>query len=105
MNTCEGPRSYQSTGSCDSTPSTESSSSARSYDRHCGTGCVIQPNDTRAPSRSSRTGTTPAFFFQAEDGIRDGRVTGVQTCALPIYWVDTYAGILAPNFASAFGVF
>src|SRR5690348_10616871 len=23
-------------------------------------------------------------FFQAEDGIRDGRVTGVQTCALPI---------------------
>src|SRR5690625_5369072 len=26
------------------------------------------------------------FFFQAEDGIRDGHVTGVQTCALPI-WV------------------
>src|SRR6267154_3824014 len=25
------------------------------------------------------------FLFQAEDGIRDGRVTGVQTCALPIY--------------------
>src|SRR5690348_17937854 len=25
------------------------------------------------------------FFFQAEDGIRDGRVTGVQTCALPIF--------------------
>src|SRR3954466_15557107 len=25
------------------------------------------------------------FFFQAEDGIRDYRVTGVQTCALPIY--------------------
>src|SRR6266702_6975685 len=24
------------------------------------------------------------FFFQAEDGIRDGHVTGVQTCALPI---------------------
>src|SRR5438876_945127 len=24
------------------------------------------------------------FFFQAEDGIRVGRVTGVQTCALPI---------------------
>src|SRR5690625_5867037 len=29
------------------------------------------------------TGETP-FFFQAEDGIRDGHVTGVQTCALPI---------------------
>src|SRR5699024_1092520 len=25
------------------------------------------------------------FFFQAEDGIRDRNVTGVQTCALPIY--------------------
>src|SRR5206468_4353757 len=25
------------------------------------------------------------FFFQAEDGIRDLIVTGVQTCALPIY--------------------
>src|SRR5690625_1706626 len=25
------------------------------------------------------------FIFQAEDGIRDGHVTGVQTCALPIY--------------------
>src|SRR5207253_5405405 len=24
-------------------------------------------------------------FFQAEDGIRDGHVTGVQTCALPIF--------------------
>src|SRR3989440_2842477 len=26
------------------------------------------------------------FFFQAEDGIRDLIVTGVQTCALPIYY-------------------
>src|SRR5690625_6544655 len=25
------------------------------------------------------------FFLQAEDGIRDGHVTGVQTCALPIF--------------------
>ena len=41
------------------------------------------------------------FFFQAEDGIRDLIVTGVQTCALPIYrfsdhieagmvWVNCY---------------
>src|SRR5207253_2036177 len=29
------------------------------------------------------------FFFQAEDGIRDGHVTGVQTCALPI-WGTSY---------------
>src|SRR5690349_23697911 len=28
------------------------------------------------------------FFFQAEDGIRDLYVTGVQTCALPIYALD-----------------
>src|SRR5256885_5647684 len=28
------------------------------------------------------------FFFQAEDGIRDYKVTGVQTCALPIFIND-----------------
>src|ERR1022692_832690 len=33
------------------------------------------------------------FFFQAEDGIRDYKVTGVQTCALPIYKIRVvYAG-------------
>src|SRR5207248_7323351 len=32
--------------------------------------------------RSSRGG---CLFFRAEDGIRDRTVTGVQTCALPIY--------------------
>src|SRR5437764_12548923 len=30
----------------------------------------------------------PIFFFQAEDGIRDTSVTGVQTCALPIYFLS-----------------
>src|SRR6478735_11322248 len=29
-------------------------------------------------------GWSPVFFFQAEDGIRPYKVTGVQTCALPI---------------------
>src|SRR5687768_17999888 len=33
----------------------------------------------------------PLFFFQAEDGIRDVAVTGVQTCALPIS--QTAAGV------------
>src|SRR5690625_7736028 len=34
------------------------------------------------------------FFFQAEDGIRDGHVTGVQTCALPIYiLVEAFAAV------------
>src|SRR2546430_7058927 len=32
------------------------------------------------------------FFFQAEDGIRDLTVTGVQTCALPICTVATPLG-------------
>src|SRR3989475_2980625 len=32
----------------------------------------------------------PVFFFQAEDGIRDLTVTGVQTCALPI-WFEAVA--------------
>src|SRR2546429_3274043 len=32
--------------------------------------------------------TRTIFFFQAEDGIRDVAVTGVQTCALPIYQTD-----------------
>src|SRR5687767_3249326 len=31
------------------------------------------------------------FFFQAEDGIRDKLVTGVQTCALPIFGPGDYA--------------
>src|SRR5690625_7926745 len=34
------------------------------------------------------------FFFQAEDGIRDGHVTGVQTCALPIFRAGFVPGIL-----------
>src|SRR2546425_3162908 len=31
------------------------------------------------------------FFFQAEDGIRDKLVTGVQTCALPISTIEAMA--------------
>src|SRR5687768_18277775 len=31
------------------------------------------------------------FFFQAEDGIRDVAVTGVQTCALPIYLEQNFS--------------
>src|SRR5688500_19135683 len=64
------------------------------------------------------------FFFQAEDGIRDYKVTGVQTCALPIYFRDwqtqsrsysamamiapqgkvSVAGKVTPNRASVTGV-
>src|SRR5256885_7347994 len=38
------------------------------------------------------------FFFQAEDGIRDYKVTGVQTCALPISALEE---ILAGRFSSS----
>src|SRR5689334_23511543 len=34
------------------------------------------------------------FFFQAQDGIRAGTVTGVQTCALPISHVERLAGAI-----------
>src|SRR3989475_7787670 len=36
------------------------------------------------------------FFFQAEDGIRDLTVTGVQTCALPIWKLDGWQGPPGP---------
>src|SRR2546430_4160181 len=45
------------------------------------------------------------FFFQAEDGIRDLTVTGVQTCALPISW--SLLGLLAQfqvRIANQYGV-
>src|SRR5260221_1082967 len=40
------------------------------------------------------------FFFQAEDGIRDHCVTGVQTCALPI---SLSTGIRTPVGVKVFG--
>src|SRR5215813_6394017 len=39
------------------------------------------------------------FFFQAEDGIRDADVTGVQTCALPISSVG--GGLSKPSYGSS----
>src|SRR6266496_2336472 len=60
---------------------------------------------SRNPAQLSRQGEQPKekttfclpfFFFQAEDGIRDLYVTGVQTCALPIcrMWGFEHAGIV-----------
>src|SRR5437868_1746359 len=37
------------------------------------------------------------FFFQAEDGIRDRNVTGVQTCALPISAVKLFLRAVDPD--------
>src|SRR3712207_2981101 len=39
------------------------------------------------------------FFFQAEDGIRDIGVTGVQTCALPIFAGGLLIGLLGRRVA------
>src|SRR5690625_5647835 len=44
---------------------------------------MIAAQRNKLKSRFS-TNLSLFFFFQAEDGIRDGHVTGVQTCALPI---------------------
>src|SRR3712207_4763279 len=50
--------------------------------------------------------TAGVLFFQAEDGIRDIGVTGVQTCALPIsYWTMLIGAISSagiPGFAGFF---
>src|SRR3712207_1872650 len=46
--------------------------------------------------------TCALFFFQAEDGIRDIGVTGVQTCALPIFDTLLRQVGLHPNHASYF---
>src|SRR5207247_7010742 len=46
------------------------------------------------------------FFFQAEDGIRDPLVTGVQTCALPIFgWCSDATVFSYRCFPSAFADF
>src|SRR5256885_8627849 len=46
-----------------------------------------------------------SFFFQAEDGIRDYKVTGVQTCALPIGKPVDLGGSLGRVEATGRGVF
>src|SRR5690606_40165819 len=43
-----------------------------------------EPPAHRVIANQPATLFTLSFFFQAEDGIRDFHVTGVQTCALPI---------------------
>src|SRR5207247_4789888 len=49
--------------------------------------CAIRtmPSPVASPTFAILTTLSSIFFFQAEDGIRDPLVTGVQTCALPIY--------------------
>src|SRR5687767_13353825 len=44
------------------------------------------------------------FFFQAEDGIRDKLVIGVQTCALPIYLLWLGALLIGLGCSGAWGI-
>src|SRR2546426_12810024 len=46
---------------------------------------------------------TVFFFFQAEDGIRDYKVTGVQTCALPISEHDQLRAVARLHRLDGFG--
>src|SRR5205085_11031884 len=45
---------------------------------------INKEGDVALKIRAESSAIVPGFFFQAEDGIRDLTVTGVQTCALPI---------------------
>src|SRR2546425_79416 len=55
----------------------------------------IRSKDLRAagPLRGVEHLSVTLFFFQAEDGIRDKLVTGVQTCALPISTVQPWTTV------------
>src|SRR6266498_86004 len=65
---------------------------------------VLQLGDTMVPVDSkSPLDSFACFLFQAEDGIRDADVTGVQTCALPIYWSGRQAGRFRSPVEAAVG--
>src|SRR5437867_6628681 len=53
-------------------------------------------------SRGGKQNWLIFFFFQAEDGIRDRTVTGVQTCALPIYRTAFQCQVLQPDVIGAY---
>src|SRR2546430_6146343 len=61
-------------------------------------------DNTGVAAPASTTCSRLFFFFQAEDGIRDLTVTGVQTCALPILEELFFRGFLFPVLARRLGV-
>src|SRR3712207_6852822 len=60
------------------------SGSGASVSQSSARGCRAIASCTLPSSSSTEKRFSIVFFFQAEDGIRDIGVTGVQTCALPI---------------------
>src|SRR3712207_5271331 len=58
------------------------------YTDHCILSLEFRGNLRLATLLIADGGSLCRFFFQAEDGIRDIGVTGVQTCALPIFGTD-----------------
>src|SRR5437870_1946144 len=74
----------------------------RSEERSVGKGgrCGVATASGKVRDANS-VGGDSFFFFQAEDGIRDGHVTGVQTCALPILFPTPTNGNVQNNFVGA----
>src|SRR5437764_13121672 len=66
------------------------------------TASCLELTDCLLVSPQSSTLSLAIFFFQAEDGIRDTSVTGVQTCALPVY-ESAITGESAPVIREAGG--
>src|SRR5256885_8056725 len=70
-------------------------------ERVAATLLALTWKDTRRePDRSDDQGVgnlAVCFFFQAEDGIRDYKVTGVQTCALPIFSRPSDSGVTSSS--------
>src|SRR5687768_17950353 len=77
-----------------------------------GDAVGLEQREQRVRLVGARRGALGFFFFQAEDGIRDVAVTGVQTCALPIsgrwtvrrgrWWLPTSSGCMAANLPSVY---
>src|SRR5256885_5819272 len=63
---------------------------------HVGRVSVVYISIGAAVGRERMNGQHVFFFFQAEDGIRDYKVTGVQTCALPICHTRSGKPVLPP---------
>src|SRR5437660_6928433 len=58
---------------------------------------VFAPTPSEHPTFLYLEIMSDTFIFQADDGIRDGHVTGVQTCALPIWRAEADRPKIAPG--------